>query len=429
MSGSRPLRILIVDDNAQYRQAFSRMLRLEGCEVSEAADADEGVERLQEDAPDVVVTDLQMRTEREGLDLIETIKATDPLLPVIMISGVGSFEEGALATKMGAARVIHKSTIEDEMDGFAGTLREAYEACRKSRQQLAVVAAARQQSLAADGTPDVDSVRALVADPTVDPHVKGEAYDFITTVGEADLLRESESDMREAAASAQFEELQAMALDRLRGAIPEYDQLAEESRKSLASAEYLYGMQDEGTADMDLSRTIAFSYCFAAESEVRARLKGKITRLGSDRLNQRVFEACVDRKTRRLDVAFQQQLMLTMRRGGIKFTIDNVKHVLLGLMHRKERYRPDGLKDVGILLLCFGREYRFSRWGRLLDVSNPLRLKGLSSGDDVIRLAGLLIALQYARNPYIHPDVQKRERLATVRQTAFDCLDELSKLR
>jgi len=422
------MKILVVDDNAQYREAFKRAILLEGYEACEASHAEEALLKIQSEPPDVVVTDLQMRTEREGLDLIEILKAFDPLMPVIMISGVGSFEEGALATRLGAAHVIHKSSIEEEMEGFFEAIRAAHEAARRGREQLALIARAREESAGGNGAALFSDVKALLTDPDVDPAVRGEAYDLIAAVSEQDLLRESEGDMRAAAATAQFEEMQAAALTRLRAAIPEYDALAEDSRKALATAEYLYGMQDEGSAGMDLSRSIAFSYCFAVETEARARLKGKITRLGSDRMNQRIFEACLERKSRCLDLEFQQQLLQAARSREIKFTMDNIKHVLLGLIHRKERYKPDGLKDVGILLLCFARHYSFHKWGKTLQVKNPMRVKGLTSEDDIVGLAGLLIKLQYARNPYIHPDVHKREQLTALRQIAFDCLNELTKV-
>jgi len=423
-----PTRVLIVDDNQQYRDALKRALLLEEFDVCEAAHADAALEILQTHPPDVVVTDLQMRTEREGLDLIETVRATDPLLPVIMISAVGSFEEGALATKLGAVHVIHKSRIEEELEGFLETVRTANDASCRSREQLGVVARAQASGELKEGDEHVSAVKALLADPDVDPYVKGEAYDVIISIGQGDMLRESESSMREAAASGQYEELNAAALARLRAVLSGYDALQEDSRKALVTAEYLYGLEDEPTAP-DFARTVAFSYCFAVENEVRARLKGRITRLGSDRLNQRIFEACVDKKARRVDMGLHQELMQAVRSRGIKFTIDNVRNVIFGLIHRKERYKPDGLKDVGILLLCFARDYSFSKRGQQIEVRNPMRVKGLPYDDDIINLAGLLISLQFARNPYIHPDVQKRERITTIRQTTFDCLNALSRVR
>jgi len=107
------MKILVVDDNAPYREAFKRAVLVEGHEVCEAADSQQAMARVLSDSPDVVVTDLQMREDREGLDLIEILKAFDPLLPLIMISGVGSFEEGrwprSWAQRMSFTRAVSRT--------------------------------------------------------------------------------------------------------------------------------------------------------------------------------------------------------------------------------------------------------------------------------------------------------------------------------
>ena len=63
-------KVLIVDDNPSYREAFLRNLEIMDFDVKEAENADEAIKILQESGPIVVVTDLQMRTDTEGLDLI-----------------------------------------------------------------------------------------------------------------------------------------------------------------------------------------------------------------------------------------------------------------------------------------------------------------------------------------------------------------------
>jgi CheY-like chemotaxis protein len=419
------MKILIVDDNAQYREAFVRAILLEGHEVCEAPDTDEALRIVVEQRPDVVVTDLQMRTDREGLDLIEILKAYDPVLPVIMISGVGSFEEGALATKMGAAHVIHKSRIEDEMEGFFEMLGTAHASACTSRDQLAVIAAVREQGGLEEDDARLESIRALLSAGDVDPYVKSEAYDFMATLGNPELLRESLRTMQAATASDRYKELSVTAEERLRAELPDYDALDKEGKRALTTAEYLYGTQGE-SGTPDFARSIAFSYSLSVECEVRARLKGRITRLANAPANRRLFEACVDLKTRRIDISFQQSLMQAVRSRKIHFAIANVKYILLGMLSRKGKFKADGLKDVGIILLCFAREYSFLRWGQTIHVKNPMRVKGLHSDDEVLTLAGRLIALQYARNPYVHPDTGKCEHLATLRQSALACLTALS---
>ena len=427
MGTEKQIKVLIVDDNAQYRDAFKRTLIVENYDVCEAADGDEAMDVIQKHAPDVVVTDLQMRTEREGLELIETIKAADPLIPVIMISAVGSFEEGAMATKLGASYVIHKSRIEEEMENFFDTIGQSHRDSRKNRKWLALIASARQNKELEHGSEQIEAIRKLLGDPGADAYVKGEAYDFIISVSERDLLSESELNMQQASDSDQSGEIYAAALAKLKNCIPALNSLKEDSRKALTTAEYLYGLQEEREM-LDFSRTIGFSYSFAVENEVRSRLKGKLTRLASNAGHRQLIRNCIDSKTNRVDICFQRELLLTTRNRGIHFTIDNVQHVLRGMLQRGNKFKADGLKDVGIIMLCFGRKYSLNKWGQILTVNNPLKIKGLANDREVIELAGRLIALQYARNPYVHSDLEKMEKLSMLRDTAFECLNGISKL-
>ena len=101
-------KVMIVDDNEPYRQAFSRNLMVMDYEVIEAENADEAVKAFEENPPDIIVTDLSMRTPTEGLELIRSIKRIDPLDTIVRLSVGGTFEEGSQAKELGAERVISK---------------------------------------------------------------------------------------------------------------------------------------------------------------------------------------------------------------------------------------------------------------------------------------------------------------------------------
>ena len=425
--GEEKIRVLIVDDNTQYREALKRMLQIEDYDVHEAEDLMDGLRCIQEESPDVVVTDLQMRTDTEGLDLIEIAKGYDPVLPVIMISAVGSFEEGAKATQLGAVHVIHKSRIEEELDSLLSCIRDSYQAASKSRELLALIASARLVEEQEDGDETAATIKALLANPDVDPYVKGEAYDFMASRNTGEFLRENEVEMQQTSETGHYKESCESVITKLQETLPSYNAMSEEARRALTTAEYMYETQDSPDA-LDFSRTIAFSYCFAVESEARVKLKGKTTRLASNRANQRIMDACVDPKSKRLEMLFQQDVLMASRQKGIKFTMDNVRQLVLRIVKREGKFKTDGLKDVGLILLCFGRHYTLRKWGQDVKVDNPLKVKGLKSDAEVIELAGQLIALQYARNPYIHPDGLKREQLSVLRQTALDSLAGIGRL-
>lgn len=83
-------RILICDDELHILRAAEFKFKRAGYEVVCAADGHEGWEKIQEQRPDIVVTDCQM-PRLSGLGLAERIRQTPATadLPVIMLSAKG----------------------------------------------------------------------------------------------------------------------------------------------------------------------------------------------------------------------------------------------------------------------------------------------------------------------------------------------------
>jgi CheY-like chemotaxis protein len=69
---NQPLNILIVEDEPDLREVFSEMLRMLGCEVSEAGNGKQALTQLQGQTFDALFTDLQM-PEMDGRALIQAI--------------------------------------------------------------------------------------------------------------------------------------------------------------------------------------------------------------------------------------------------------------------------------------------------------------------------------------------------------------------
>ena len=83
-------KVLICDDEAHILRAVEFKLRRAGLEVITARDGQEAWERLQQDVPDLVVSDCQM-PRMNGLELIERIRAWEVSahIPIIMLTGKG----------------------------------------------------------------------------------------------------------------------------------------------------------------------------------------------------------------------------------------------------------------------------------------------------------------------------------------------------
>lgn len=106
----KPIRILYVDDNPLDRDLVRDALEheYEGFEVTEASSREEFEARLAEGGFDLVLSDFDI-LGFEGLQVLETVKASNPHLPVIIVTGTGSEEIAVRAIHEGAADYIIKS--------------------------------------------------------------------------------------------------------------------------------------------------------------------------------------------------------------------------------------------------------------------------------------------------------------------------------
>src|SRR5687768_2598918 len=95
--------ILIVDDEADIRTLIQGILEDEGYATRQAGNSQQAYERIAERVPHLVILDIWLQnSEHDGLQILETIKAENPFVPVLMISGHGTIETAVSAIKQGA---------------------------------------------------------------------------------------------------------------------------------------------------------------------------------------------------------------------------------------------------------------------------------------------------------------------------------------
>ena len=76
----------MIDDDALFRGVVRAGLEDAGHEVVEAGGGHDGIDRFNDSAPDLVITDVVM-DDGEGIEVVLTLKRLAPGLPVIAISG------------------------------------------------------------------------------------------------------------------------------------------------------------------------------------------------------------------------------------------------------------------------------------------------------------------------------------------------------
>jgi len=99
--------ILIVDDEANAREALDELLAEEGYETRTAADGVEALARIAEREPDVVLTDLKM-PRMDGLELLERAKPQLPHATFVVMTAFGSIETAVQAIRRGAENYLTK---------------------------------------------------------------------------------------------------------------------------------------------------------------------------------------------------------------------------------------------------------------------------------------------------------------------------------
>ncbi|MBI5057395.1 MAG: response regulator [Nitrospirae bacterium] len=104
---STKLRLMIVDDEPIVGKRLKRLLEKEGYHVETFTDGFAAIEELTKKKYDIVITDLKM-DHVDGIMILETAKANNPEVKVIIITGFGKKETSSNAFKKGAFDFIIK---------------------------------------------------------------------------------------------------------------------------------------------------------------------------------------------------------------------------------------------------------------------------------------------------------------------------------
>jgi len=106
--------ILIVDDEKSLLDLLSHVFRKEGYGVRTSLSGARALEILEKEDIDLVVTDIKM-PQLSGMDVLKTVKARDPEIPVVMITAYGSVQQAVDALKSGALDYVVKPFDVEEL--------------------------------------------------------------------------------------------------------------------------------------------------------------------------------------------------------------------------------------------------------------------------------------------------------------------------
>ncbi len=111
------MRIMIVDDEVIIRDGLSQVIEWDAYQfqlLKPAASAEEALDRVSDERPDIVLTDIRM-TGKDGLELASELKILFPQTEVIVLSGYDEFAYAQQAMRSGVSDYLLKTSGPDEI--------------------------------------------------------------------------------------------------------------------------------------------------------------------------------------------------------------------------------------------------------------------------------------------------------------------------
>jgi DNA-binding NtrC family response regulator len=115
--GDTPRTILLVDDDDSVRKSLSMLFEIHGWNAVSASTGAEAIKTLENEAVDLVLTDIFM-PDFDGLEMLREVSKRWPGLPAIVLSGQlnwGDIDWLRMARQMGAHAVLEKTSAFDDV--------------------------------------------------------------------------------------------------------------------------------------------------------------------------------------------------------------------------------------------------------------------------------------------------------------------------
>ena len=106
--------LLVVDDDAPFRDRLVRAMRDRGFEATGVGDHQSAVEAASGDSPELALVDLRLPGQ-SGLQVVRDLKRLDPSTVIVILTGYGSIATAVESIKLGAASYLTKPADADQI--------------------------------------------------------------------------------------------------------------------------------------------------------------------------------------------------------------------------------------------------------------------------------------------------------------------------
>jgi DNA-binding NtrC family response regulator len=117
------IRILVVDDEEDFRETMVNRLNKRGLDASGAESGEKAVELVHKYLYDVIILDIKM-PGMDGIEALREIKRIKPLIEVILLTGHATVESGIEGMKLGAFDYVLKPA---DFDSLMEKIEQAFE--------------------------------------------------------------------------------------------------------------------------------------------------------------------------------------------------------------------------------------------------------------------------------------------------------------
>ncbi len=124
-------KILLIDDEANIRRGFHRLLDSPKIQITDADSGERGLQLFSKLRPDLVIMDIRMKG-MSGLQALEKIRKIDTQIPVIMMTAYGTTKNAIESMKLGAYDYLLKKPF--DVPKMQQLVRDAIQASRDMRQ-------------------------------------------------------------------------------------------------------------------------------------------------------------------------------------------------------------------------------------------------------------------------------------------------------
>jgi two-component system response regulator HydG len=146
---SDKVKVLVVDDESGILDTLRILFRSEGYDVAVASSGRAAMTALEEERPDLVLSDIRMPGST-GLDVLSRVRELDPELPVILMTAQASLSSAIRAVNEGAYHYIQKPFANDELLAIC---RRAVEARQLKVENRRLKKEIRRRDRSLDGRP------------------------------------------------------------------------------------------------------------------------------------------------------------------------------------------------------------------------------------------------------------------------------------